>query len=122
MSRSTASQPCSVVAGGVSGAKSAIRFATPTVAAGSTDKVTIAVKNNNGNPITGLATSAFRFALARGKSAGTFGSVSATPPPGTYVVVFTGTKPGKASTFTAKVRGVRLDTKPTVRVVTGAVN
>ena len=111
-----------MVAGGISGAKSAISFATPTVASGSTDVITIAVKDNNGNPITGLASSAFSFALAGGKSAGKFGSVSATTTPGTYAVVFTGTKAGTASTLTAKVRGVRLNTKPTVHVVTAAVN
>jgi len=108
-----------VIAGAISGAKSTISFATPTVASGSTDVITIAVKDKNGNAITGLAGSAFRFALARGTSAGTFGSVSAATTPGTYKVVFTGTTAGTNSTLTAKVSGVTLTTKPTVRVIAG---
>jgi hypothetical protein len=106
-----------VVSGAISGAKSAITFATPTVSTGSTDVFTITVKNNKGNPITGLAGSAFSFRLAGGKSAGKFGSVSATTTPGTYTVVFTGTRAGTASRLTAKVRGIRLRTSPTVHVV-----
>ncbi len=105
-----------VVAGGISGAKSSISFATPTVASGRTDKVTIAVKDNSGNPITGLDSSAFGFALAGGSSADKFGRVSATTTPGTCTVVFTGTTAGTASTLTAKARGVTLTTKPTVQV------
>ena len=111
-----------VVADKVSGAKSTIGVATPTAAVGSTDVITIDVKNNGGDPITGLASSAFRFALARGKSAGRFGTVSATPTPGIYTVVFTGTKTGTASTFTATVRGVRLKARPRVRVVASAIS
>ncbi len=111
-----------VVAGAISGAKSTISFAMPTVAVGSTDVITIAVKDSNGNPITGLANSAFSFALADGKSRGKFGSVSATTTPGTYTVVFTGTKKGTASTLTAKVSGVTLTTKPTVHVVAASVS
>ena len=111
-----------VVAGGISGAKSTISFATPTVASGSTDVITIAVKDVNGNPITGLSSSAFSFSLAGGKSRGKFGSVSATTTPGTYTVVFTGTKVGTASTLTAKVSGVTLTTKPTVHVVAASVS
>ncbi len=111
-----------VVAGGVSGATSTISFATPTVAVGSTDVITIAVKDKNGNPITGLASTAFSFALAGGKSAGKFGSVTAATTPGTYTVVFTGTKMGSASRLTATVSGVTLNTKPSVRVVSGRIS
>jgi hypothetical protein len=109
-----------VVASGVSGAKSALRLAAPTVSRGRTDVITIAVKNNKGNPITGLPSEAFSFALARGKSAGDFGSVSATTTPGIYKVVFTGTMAGTASRLTAKVRGVKLGTKPKLHVVARA--
>ncbi len=105
-----------VVAGGISGAKSSIRFATPTVVAGRTDVITIAVMDSSGNPITGLDSSAFGFALAGGRSKGKFGRVAATTTPGAYKVVFTGTTAGTASTLTAKVRGVTLTTKPTVQV------
>ena len=108
-----------VVAGAVSGAKSSISFATATVASGSTDVITIAVKDNDGNAISGLASSAFSFVLAGGTSAGTFGTVSATTTPGIYTVVFTGTTAGTASTLTAKVNGVTLTMKPTVQVIAG---
>ena len=110
-----------VVVGGISGAKSTISFATPTVAVGSTDLITISVADSNGNPIVGLASNAFSFALS-GKSVGKFGSVSPSAIAGTYTVVFTGTKKGTASTLTAKVSGVTLSTKPKVRVVAGAVS
>ncbi len=84
--------------------------------------ITVAVRNNERDPITGLASSAFRFALAGRKSAGKCGSVSAATTPGTYTVVFTGTKMGMASTLTAKVRGVRLNAKPKLNVVAGEVS
>ena len=89
---------------------------------GSTDVITIAVKDNDGHAISGLASSAFSVALGGGTSAGTFGTVSATTTPGTYTVVFTGTTAGTASTLTAKVSGVTLNTKPTVHVVAGAIS
>ena len=111
-----------VIAGAISGTNSGISFAMPTVALGSTDLVTIAVKDSNGNPITGLPASAFSFKLAGGKSAGNFGGVSAATTPGSYTVVFTGTKIGTASTLTATVNGVTLTARPTVQVVSRKIS
>jgi hypothetical protein len=105
----------------ISPTNSTVGFASPAVALGSTDVITIVVKDNDGHPITGLGSSAFSFALAGRKSAGKFGSVSATSTPGTLPVGFTGTKVGTASKLTAKVSGVTLDTKPKVLVVAAAV-
>jgi hypothetical protein len=55
--------------------------------------------------------------LSRGKSAGTFGAVSANSAPGTYTADFTGTTRGTASIVTAKVRGVRINSKPKLDVI-----
>ena len=121
-SRSAPSPPSRSQAGSVSATTSTVSFASPTVASGSTDLVTIVVKDAAGNAISGLASSAFSFALAGGTSAGTFGSVSATTTPGTYTAIFTGTTAGTASTLTATVSGVTLNTKPTVQVVADEVS
>ncbi len=111
-----------VVAGGVSASKSKVSFASSIVASGSTDVITIAVKDNDSNPITGLAGSAFSLALEGGVSAGTFGAAAATTTPGTYTVVFTATTAGSVSTLTTKVSGVTLTTMPTVHVIAGPVS
>ena len=103
-----------MIAGGISGANSTVSFATPTVASGSTDVVTIVVKDNASNAVSGLASSAFSFTLTSGTSAGNFGAVSATTTPGTYTALFTGTTAGTASTLTTTVNGVVLATKPTI--------
>ena len=111
-----------VTKSGISGSNSTVSFASPTVASGSTDAVTVVVKDGAGNPITGLASSAFSFALAGGTSRGSFGTVSATATPGTYTAIFTATTAGTAVTLTAKVSGVTVTTKPTVTVSAGAVS
>src|SRR5205814_782372 len=73
-----------VSAGPVSGANSTAGFAAPTVFAGATDVVTIGVRDAAGNPIGGLAGTAFGLSLSGGTSAGTFGPVTASGPAGTY--------------------------------------
>src|SRR5262249_3555524 len=57
-----------VTVGPVNGSKSTVGLATATVASGSTDKVTIVIKDAAGNALSGLASSAFRFALSGGSS------------------------------------------------------
>jgi hypothetical protein len=111
-----------VTAGAVSGSNSTASFATPTVASGNTDTVTLVVKDAAGNAITGLANGAFGLNLSAGTSAGTFGPVSATATPGTYTATFTPTAVGTASTLTATVNGVVLTTKPTVQVIAGGIS
>jgi hypothetical protein len=105
-----------VTAGTVSGANSTVSFASPTVASGITDTVTLIVKDTTGNAVSGLPNSAFSFALSGGTSTGTFGAVTATATPGTYTAVFTGATAGTASTLTAIVNGVTLTTRPKIRV------
>jgi hypothetical protein len=111
-----------VTPGAVDATKSTVSFATSTVASGKTDLVTIVVKDANGNAITGLASSAFHFALSGGTSAGTFGAVTETATKGTYTALFTGTTAGTASTLTTTVSGVVLSTKPKVQVTPGTVD
>jgi hypothetical protein len=106
----------------ISGANSTASFATPTVASGNTDTVTIVVKDTMGNAVTGLAGGAFGLSLSGGGSGGTFGAVTATATPGTYTAVFTGTTAGTASTLTVTVSGVTVTTQPTVTVTPGAVS
>jgi hypothetical protein len=117
------SQPTVTVApGAVSAMNSTASFATPTVASGYTDTVTVVVKDAAGNAITGLMSGAFGLQLSGGGSAGTFGMVSATAMPGTYTATFTGTTVGTASTLTATVNGVVLTTKPAVQVAAGGIS
>ena len=71
------------------GANSTVGFASPTAVSGTIDVLIIVVKDTTGNAVSGLASSAFGFALSGGTSAGTFGAVTATATPGTYTASFT---------------------------------
>jgi hypothetical protein len=106
----------------ISGGNSTASFATSSVASGSTDTLTLVVKDTTGNAVSGLASSAFSFVLSGGSSAGTFGTVTETATKGTYTVSFAGTTAGSASTLTITVSGVSLTTKPTVSITTGPVS
>jgi hypothetical protein len=108
-----------VTAGAVSAGRSTDSFATTTVGVGKTDTLTIVVRDAAGNVISGLASSAFGFALSGGTSDGTFGSVSETATKGRYTVAFTGTTAGTASTLTVTVNGVTLIVTPAIRVTAG---
>ena len=105
-----------------SGPNSTDSWASPTVASGSSDTLTLAIKDASGNPVSGLASSAFSFALSVGSSAGSFGSVASTATPGKYTTTFTGTTAGTASTVTATVNGSTLSTQPTITVTAGAIS
>jgi hypothetical protein len=111
-----------VMHGPVSGAVSSVHFGAPMVASGTTDAITITVADRASNAISGLSASAFRFVLWAGTSTGTFGAVTETSTPGTYVVAFTGFRAGTASTLTATVNGVVFAVKPTIQVTAGAVS
>jgi len=100
----------------VSAANSTVSFASSSVLAGSTDVVTIGIKDAAGNAITRLPNSDFVFHLAGGTSAGSFGSVTETATPGTYTVVFTGVTAGTASALTLAVDLVSLSAHPAVTV------
>ena len=104
----------------VSAGNSSASFASSIVTAGVTDTLTIAVEDSSGNPIGGLASSAFQFNLAGGTSAGTFGTVTQTATPGTYTATFSATTAGTASTLTATVNGVALAARPTITVAAPA--
>jgi hypothetical protein len=106
----------------VSGTNSTASFATASVASGSTDIVTVVVKDSTGAAITGLSNSAFNLSVSGGTSAGTFGSVTETSTKGTYTAMFTGTTAGTASKLTAVVNGVTLTSQPTVTVTVGPVS
>ena len=82
--------------------ESTARFAAATIASGTTDMLTIVVKDDAGNVVSGLTTSAFRFAFD-GLSVGTFRTVTATTTDGTYTGTFTGTTAGTASTLTTTI-------------------
>ena len=105
----------------VSGSNSTVSFANPTDVSGSTDLVTIIVKDTGNNAVTGLANAAFALTLAGG-STGSFGTVTETATPGTYTTNFTGNLAGAAATLTTKVNSVSLTTKPTVQVTAGSVS
>ena len=111
-----------VVPGPVSASRSTLSVAKTTFASGSTDTVTIAVKDANNNPIGGLTSSDFVFTISGGASTGAFGTVTQTSTPGTYTVLLTGVAAGSASTLTVTVNGVILATKPKLTVTPGPVN
>ncbi len=118
-----ASQPTvTVTPGAVSGSGSSLSFALPTNVSGTTDLLTITVKDAAGNVIPGLASSAFTFSLAGGASTGTFGSVTPTSTSGIYSTTFTGALDGTPSTLTTTINSVALTTKPTITVTAGAIN
>jgi hypothetical protein len=100
----------------VSGNKSTIRVASSTVGVGSTDVITIIVRDASGHPISGLPSSAFAFTLTKGTSQGTFGTVTETAVKGTYTVVFTGTKAGTATLLGVYVNGVLITSRPKITV------
>jgi hypothetical protein len=106
----------------ISGTNSTASFATPAVASGSTDVLTIAVKDTTGAAVSGLTNGAFNLTLSGGTSAGTFGAVTETATAGTYTATFTATSAGTASTVTVNVAGVNLTTQPTVTVNSGPVS
>jgi hypothetical protein len=110
-----------VTPGSVGGGSSAVSFASSTAISGQTDTETIVVKDAAGNAITGLANSAFAFALGGGTSTGTFGTVTETATHGTYTTTFTGVLAGNSSTLTATVSGAQLTTQPTIQVKAGGV-
>jgi hypothetical protein len=106
----------------LSGTNSTDSFASSTDVSGTTDLLTIVVKDTTGAAIGGLNSSAFTFTLSGGTSAGTFSTVTATSTAGTYKTNFTGTTAGTVSTLTVKVNGVSLSTTPTITVIPGSVS
>jgi hypothetical protein len=106
----------------VSGTKSTAGFASGSVAWGDTDLVTLTIEDAGGNPVSGLASSAFAFGLAGGTSTGTFGTVTETATAGTYTTNFTPANAGTASTLTVTVSGVMLASQPTITVTPGSVS
>ncbi|HEV3440456.1 MAG TPA: IPT/TIG domain-containing protein [Gemmata sp.] len=113
----TSEPKVTVKAGAVSGTVSTVILASPTVATGLTDKVTISVKDAAGNAVGRLTSNAFLFDLSGGTSTGTFGTVTATTTPGVYTVLLKGGNAGTAGTLTVEVDGISLTTKPTIQVM-----
>lgn len=111
-----------VETGTVSAKTSSAMWASSTVASGTTDTLTLVVKDAAGNAITGLTRSAFALVLTGGKSTGTFGTFTATETPGTYTIEFTGVLAGTASATVVRIDGVLLTSHPSVQVTPGAVN
>ena len=97
----------------ISAGNSTASFASPSVNAGAADVLTIVVKDTNNNGVGGLNSSAFVFA---GVTEGTFGAVSATTTPGTYIATFTGATAGGPSSLTVTVNGIALAAQPSITV------
>jgi hypothetical protein len=105
-----------VTPGPVSAGKSTISLATPTVASGKTDQVTIIVKDAAGNAVTGLLSGDFILGFAGGTSTGSFGTVTESSTAGTYKVEFTAGNAGTASYLSVEVMGVLLSKEPKATV------
>jgi adhesin/invasin len=118
----SASPKIQVTPGVVGPVKSTVKVATASVASGSTDLVTIAVKDVNNNAVSGLSRSDFVFNFSGGTSTATFASLIETSTPGTYTVLLAGVLAGTASTLTVRVDGVLLSNQPKVTVKAGAVS
>jgi hypothetical protein len=112
----------SVVSGAPDPAHITATFAAPTVTAGSTDMLTIAVADAAGNAVSGLSTGNFGFAFTGGASNGTFGPVTGTSTPGTYTANFTGVQAGLASSLDVIVDHVLSNSAPSVQVNAGALD
>ena len=108
--------------GSVNGGNSTVSFVSSSVNSGSSEPVTIVVKDAAGNAITGLSTSAFSFGLTGGTSTGTFGAATETATPGTYTATFTGAIAGTASSLILDVNNVQIATEPNVTVLQGGVD
>jgi hypothetical protein len=111
-----------VTPGAPSSSRSTVSLASGTVAAGSNDLVTIVVKDESGNAVTGLSPDDFAFALAGGQSSGVFGTVSETSTKGTYTAEFTGGTAGTTSSVTVTVNNVLLASSPQLTVKTGTLS
>lgn len=108
-----------VTLGPPSASQSSASFANSTVGSGSTDLVTLVIKDAAGNSITGLLNADFNLSLSGGASTGSFDTVTETGTPGTYTTNFTGILAGTASTLTVQVKTVTLNDQPTVTVTPG---
>jgi hypothetical protein len=89
------------------------------VTSGTTDGLTIAVKDAAGSPIRGLTSNAFATVFAGGTSGGKISAVMPTSTPGTYFATFTGVLAGSATPLEIEVNGVSLSIPPTVQVNPG---
>jgi hypothetical protein len=108
--------------GSPSGSTSRVDFASAADASATADAIAIVVEDAAGNPISGLASSAFAFSLAGGTSTGTAGAVTATDTPGTYTANFVGATAGSATALSLKINGLTLLEHPQVTVVPGTVS
>jgi adhesin/invasin len=116
-------KPAVTVKPGIASAStSSAAFEVSSLTSGSTEILTLVVKDAAGNAITGLTKAAIGLLLSGGRSTGTSGALSPTATPGTYTITFTGVLAGTASTLTVKINGVLLSTMPTVQVTPGPVN
>jgi hypothetical protein len=100
----------------ISSSLSTVQLASAVVVVGSTDTVTIQVRDTAGNPIGGLAGTAFGLSLTGGTSGGSFSAVTATATPGTYTATFRAATAGTASSLVVTVSGVALAASPSLTV------
>jgi len=112
-----ASQPTIQVVPGNVSASSQFHFATALTKNGKNDVVTVIVRDDAGNLITGLVSGDFVFDFTEGTSSGSFGTVTETKTHGVYEVIFTGTQVGNATTVSLAIDGVLLTQKPKIRVM-----
>jgi len=111
-----------VLKGGVDPNNCTVSFATSALASGTTDKVTIIAEDAGGNPLGGLASTAFVLSLSGGTSTGVLSAVTPTTTLGTYTATLTGVKAGTATSLTLKINGLTITAKPTVQVVPGSAS
>jgi hypothetical protein len=106
-----------VTPGAASVSRTSVSLASPTVAVGKTDRITIAVRDSAGNAVTKLTSGDFLLSYAGGSGSGTFGPLEATKRPGVYVVTFTGATAGTGGRVEVSIAGVLVDEQWKIKVV-----
>jgi hypothetical protein len=103
---------------------STVTPATTSTNSGVDDILTIVVKDDANNAVSGLLRPAFLLRTQGGTSTGTFALTvtESSTTPGTYTLAFKGEKAGTPTTIITNVNGTELNSKPTIQVNPGAVS
>ena len=116
-----ASEPTvSVAPGSADADATTVLLASPTVAFGADDVLTIVARDAAGNLIGDLTSTSFVTDIPAGTSTGTFSSVLRTSKTGVYTTTFTGLTAGNPSPVAVVIDGVEVAASPMVEVTAGA--
>src|SRR6202035_2842493 len=112
----------SVIPGAADSDATTLLLASPTVAFGTTDVLTIVARDAAGNLVGDLKSSDFTTEIAAGTSTVTFNQVSQTTKLGTYTAILTGVTAGDPSEFSVAIDGLEVADGPMVQVPPGPLD